>query len=251
MLRRLMLGGQRTVWIRNNPEFQLLADCVHASTLTNFSSLREPVSVHWDTVLGLARRHRVEGHLAETLLRKGAGVPALPQSVESQLRQSRQKIALRELRLLSGLKAIKGRFDSAAIEFVLLKGLHTTSRGYGKLGIRTNHDIDLLVEEGKVREAAECLSNLGFRRLATGASAASNVDEDLVSGRKDLELYSADLDIVVDLHWRLFENPFLLPVEAIKKTRTENLFGGCEVRVLRPEANLVYLAVHGAHHGLA
>jgi hypothetical protein len=238
------------VWKTINHELQLIADCVCAATVTNFQRRYEAVSVDWDLVLGLARRHRVEGHLAEALLAKGiAGVPAVPQSVENQLRQSRQSIGLRELRLLSGLKAIKGRFDAAGIEFVLLKGLHTTSRGYGKLGIRTNHDIDLLVEEGQIREAAECLSHLGFRRLSTGASAVSDVEADLASGRKDLELYSDDLDIVVDLHWRLFENPFLLPVDAIVKTRTENLFGGCEVRVLRREANLVYLAVHGAHHG--
>jgi hypothetical protein len=188
--------------------------------------------------------------VAEALLRGGIiGIPELPQKVESALRKARQTITLRELRLLSGLKTIKERLDAAEIGFVLLKGLHTTSRAYGKLGIRTNHDIDLLVEEQDVQEAAERLELLGFRKLANGESATADFSEETKVKHKDLELYHPELDITVDLHWRLFTNPFLLPVQAIKKTKVEALFGGLPVNVLRPDANIVYLAVHGAHHG--
>jgi len=232
------------------PEFRLLAKCCAISTSGKARGSFEAPSLDWDLALSLAGRHRVEGQLAEALLRGGiAGIPELPQEVERALRQARQTITLRELRLLSGLQAIKERLDDAQIDFVLLKGLHTTSRAYGKLGIRTNHDIDLLVDEKDVQEAAERLSQMGFRKLANGEDATADFSDATKIKQKDLELYSADLDITVDLHWRLFANPFLLPVDRIRKTKVEALFGGCSVHVLRPEANIVYLAVHGAHHG--
>ncbi|WP_239807404.1 nucleotidyltransferase family protein [Croceicoccus hydrothermalis] len=204
-------------------------------------------SLDWDLVMRLAKRHRVKGHLAEYVL-KGASdnLTGVPPCVLTKLKTEKDALAFSEMRMLSAFKMIKDQLDNDRIGFVLIKGLQITSRAYGRLGIRSNHDIDILVDESDVVAAKKSLTRLGFNGNSdSGDIRASGV----MSKRKDLELYSDRLQVAVDLHWRFFVNRFLLPVMSADLTRTEHILGNCAVQVLQPHANIVYLSVHGAHHG--
>lgn len=199
--------------------------------------------VDWASLLRLADRHRVRPGLAAGLER--AGVKA-PQEQAEMLRAGLTRAAFDELSQAASIRRILAAFTSENLPIGVLKGVPLSLAIHGRLGLRISRDIDLIVAPADVPRALALLGTLGF---APAAEASEPDFPRMIRRRKDIELFAKDRRQVVELHWRLFDNPHLLPASAPLPFAWVSLPFGIDCLTLPQRLNLLYLAGHGAHHG--
>ena len=204
----------------------------------------------WDLFAALVKRHRVDGLVAAFLSDEAACAGlAPPPAMQAWARERTRLSPLFEMEQLAALGAILGELRGAGIDPVVLKGLHISQRLYGALGLRNNHDVDLLVPPADYDRAAACLTAAEFVRVIPPESTPAPEFARWRHRRKDASFQHKSGGTLVEVHWRLFDNRHLLPEGALGPPVRERLFGSVEARVLAPAANLVYLAAHGGYHG--
>ncbi len=217
--------------------------------LTNPDHTMAPDSrrkIDWPAIVDLARRHRVEGVVAQRVRDWGDQVP---DAIRSHFDACRRGHAIAALQACAGLKDIGDAFESRGVAYIVMKGLAISERFYGSRAERQSIDIDILVDESEIDPAVEALLKLGFEY-----EEAPNIPaycESLVRYvRKDVKLVRARDGLAVELHWRLGRNQYLLPWQFSDALRlSEHLtIAGAQHRVFKPSALLVYLACHGSMH---
>jgi len=171
----------------------------------------------------LARRHHVSAFVASAM--PACPVAEAPTLLAKGLRQAR------ETARLSGL------LEAAGLQVTVLKGAATALVAFGQHGYRQALDIDLLVPPDQVEAALRVLKQWGYH-----ADTPPGVHD------KDVALHNADTGVIVELHWRLFQNPRVLG-DAGHATRRIDLLPGRQVSALHPLVEALYLCCHGGEHG--
>lgn len=206
----------------------------------------------WSEVLGLARRHRISpfiSHRLETLaamLDKIGLAP--PNTVAASFRAEGQAALFHEMALLAELQRIKARFDASGITFLVIKGLVLSSRCHGQMGLRINHDIDLVVAPEQLFEAHDVLVGMGCRLVEPAGNPASEILAQWAHRTKDFVYLAPAGNTVIELHHRLFDNHALCDDAVFARARSVTLFEQTEVLTLNEGDELAYLALHGALH---
>ena len=108
----------------------------------------------WDQVARLAERHRVVALLAHAL--EDAAVQP-PPTARAELQRRGLQVACEELGMAAELTRLQSAFDAAACTFTVLKGVAAALQGFGRIGLRQNRDIDLLIEDKDLPLAVEVL----------------------------------------------------------------------------------------------
>jgi len=200
--------------------------------------------LNWSEFVALAERHRVAA-LVYAALRKSEVL--LPPSFEPALQGLSRQEALKELALAGEVVRLVKALSEAGVDPFLLKGVSIALQGYRRLGLRTNRDIDLLVETGELATSEAVLTRLGYKRLEPAGSLTTNVLHQWTVLHKDMVYFNAGADSIVEIHWRLFDNPNLMP--PIGQGAPERLsYGGCSLRILPRDYNIIYLCLHGMQH---
>jgi len=116
--------------------------------------------------------------------------------------------------------------------------------------LRDAGDIDLLVAERDVFRAGEILRAQGYVRLDPQARLTRRRLRSYVAHQKDFSYGHPLSDLIIDLHWRLFRNPFL-PANACLTNVGEDWvdLGSERIATLPAPRLLLYLCVHGALDG--
>lgn len=195
----------------------------------------------WQALLSLAERHRVVPALAAAAA--GLFRPA-PEPVASRLSALAGQAAFAELALAATTREIVAVLAQRGIACIVLKGVPLSMMIHGRLGMRTSRDIDLLVAPRDAPCALETLGKLGFRARDPRFCLAARMRR-----YKDVELFHDGRRQIVELHWRLFDNPHLLPFDDRTTPARAVLTSGEPCNVLPQRPNLLYLASHGAQHG--
>lgn len=202
-------------------------------------------TVDWELLLRLAERHRVFPALARAV---AVDTAVVPPEIGTFLAEKAQRSAFDELRAAATLGEITKLFEAEGIESAVLKGVPLSLMLHGRLGLRTSRDIDLLVPPERAWDAMQLLRSIGFRTKAAGEDIGSKAAlQRFMRSHKDVELVNDERQLIVELHWRLFDNPCLLPLTQWPQCDRVDLPGGA-CRVLPQRLNLVYLANHGAQH---
>lgn len=200
----------------------------------------------WDSLPGLAERHRVTPALAAAINRVGLVLPATPQKrIDLAITQA----AFDELAQAALVRDIVIAFRERDIRLVVLKGIPLSLRLHRRFGMRVSRDIDLLVAPGDVPAALARLMDMGFSLKSADDLVSSSRLRAHMRRCKDIELVHHDLKQVVELHWRLFDNPHLMPLSFPLATQMVMLPSHVACAVLPDRLNVLYLANHGAQHG--
>ena len=206
--------------------------------------------LNWTLFLSLAQRHRVTGLVAANLLavadQRDAGATP-PESIRRALQDWRQKALLLEVRALAELKTVLRAFQDRGMEPLLLKGLSMSHSAFGQLGLRHNRDIDLLVSETEVDETQKLLGDIGFLRVEPAADAPEALVKKWRDIKKDFVFMNPRAGAIVEVHWRLFDNPHLIP-RAGAASQKIVLFDQVECNTLTDSENFLYLCLHGGQH---
>lgn len=173
-----------------------------------------------------------------------------------ELRQESQSggdwtIKLESFSLIRALMEIAGSFAERGIGFVPLKGPVLSFRLYGDATHRHSRDLDILTAPGKVSDALQLLTALGYRYVTLQWPEKTDLQRILLKHTNQLSLHHPESGVTVELHWRLLNVlPFPENVldEIVAAHRESFNLGEQEFTVMSPELELLYLVIHGGLH---
>ncbi len=197
----------------------------------------------WDAVATLAAREGVEPLLYATL----RGLPWVPSGLVEQSRQVYLAQGLRNALLFRELEVALAALTEAGIPTLVLKGAALIPRLYSNPALRPMVDLDVLLHQEDVPAARRRLEDLGYQ-----PALLEPADGLTLAFENELLLTRADrTETAVELHWSLFDSPHYqhrLPMGWFWETAVEAQVGNTPVRILGPEAELLYLCGHLALH---
>lgn len=200
-----------------------------------------PRSMDWDRLGRLMHRHRVGPLVAHGL--ESAGI-ALPEFLRNAQRQS----TLAELGAVAQFERLRSLLGTHGIPVAILKGPAQSLRSFGRLGLRVNRDLDILIDPTLIDRAESSLVGGGYVRTEPSAAASGAARAQWLRNHKDMLFRHRDRHLVpVELHWRLFDNPAFLPDETAP-FHTLGIAPLADCLVLPDDINLRYLCGHGALH---
>lgn len=189
----------------------------------------------WETVLSLARRHRLRPLVWWSVAEGGISPPS---DVRTELKDVSDELVRRNLYMTSELVDLLDRLEERGLRALTYKGPSLAELAYGDVTRRSFVDLDLLVPEGDFREATDVLRAGGY------------VVEDSfpVFGEKTLQ--ERDTGLCVDLHFRVTPEryPFTFPFDRLWDGRVDVPLCGKAVQTFGPSDLLPVLAVHGTRH---
>jgi hypothetical protein len=203
--------------------------------------------IDWAEVHAYSRRHRVTPYAArclEPLVRD----LAVPEDVAALFSQDAQAATFHELGMMARLRGVKTLFDDAGIAFLVIKGLVLSSEYHGRMGLRVNHDIDVVVDPADVPRANGLLLGAGWTRIEPDAALEGQELADWIVRTKDWVYLDSSGRLILELHHRLFDNMLLCEPGIMERARSVRLFDQLNVHTLGPDDHPGYLALHGALH---
>jgi hypothetical protein len=229
------------------PEFRLAAACCRWPSESRNAAVRAAAAnlINWDDFLRIARRQRISGLVHDALLSAGIECPA---PVAEEFARQAQRIVRKNMILAAETVRLQRTFEAANIPVVALKGMALAQLAYGSLNIKETRDIDLLVPPNRAEAALQVLRLEGYT-LSYPAEHLSDSQRRAVFRYAREVTVKRDKQLIVELQWRLTNNPLLLTgIDAHSSAQSVALSDGAVVRTLAPDDLFAYLCVHGAQH---
>jgi hypothetical protein len=232
-----------------SPEFRLAVACAMwpPSDYRN-EAIRVAAAgvVDWPRFVRLTARHRIFGLVRDGLTRAH---PDLPPAIARQITAQAEKRVRQDLAMAAECLRLKNMFGEAGLPILFVKGAPLAIVAFGKLGLRSSQDIDLLVSPDALPAAIALLTGAGYRRYNPPPDIRDDMLRLLMPLRKDFGFAHPSTGIVIELHWRLFLNPHaMVGASIVESSRTVRLSAGAELRTLGDEDLFAYLCTHGAYH---
>jgi hypothetical protein len=199
-------------------------------------------SVTWDRFVKVAARHRVQAlcwHGLEPIH------DLIPSDIADDLRLKAAGIVESNLRIAAESARLLALFNSAGLPLLFLKGLSLDALAYRSPFLKMGWDIDLLIAQERLQEAALLLRTAGY---ASTTPKSDGVElQQWHNRRKESVWRHATNGIHLDLHTRLADHPALLSKVGIDSpTQIVTIAKGIELPTLARDELVAYLTVHGA-----
>ena len=200
----------------------------------------------WPRVAMIVDRHRVAG-----LFAAGIGALCPDAATRATIHALARDSAVQELQSVFETLRLVRVLEAAGIPVRVLKGASAAILAFGRFGLRYSMDIDLLVARSSVAHAATLLDAQGYVRIEPPADAGAAMLRARMARYKDLAFEHPDTGILIELHWRLFQNPYLLRGADLDAQAQMQLVPGASVAVLPRDQAILYMFAHGTEHGWA
>lgn len=201
--------------------------------------------VDWERFLAMVKRHRVHG-LAHRAL--GSAGVALPVPVRAALSEQARSIAFQNVAMAADYVALDAALAAAGVARLFVKGLTLAKLAYGDLGIKANHDIDILIAPDDLAAAVAVIEARGFRMIVPAKARARIATWHRYS--KESSWRHVDTGRMIDLHTALTDSPLSLAgVGVASPSQAVAIAGARSVATLKADDLFAYLAVHGASSG--
>jgi Uncharacterised nucleotidyltransferase/Transglutaminase-like superfamily len=233
------------------PEFELVLACLRWPQETvdgdRIRSLaRQPIS--WPYLLEITQYHKVVPLVLRNLEAFAPGY--MPDEASAGLLAAgavNDEICVRRT---SQLLLLNRFFRAQQIDLRIFKGIPLAITAFQDPALRDAGDIDLLVAERDIFRAGEILRVQGYVRLDPQARLTRRRLRSYAAHQKDFSYGHPLSDLIIDLHWRLFRNPFLPANAGLTDVGEAWVDIGSErIATLPAPRLLLYLCVHGALDG--
>jgi hypothetical protein len=232
-----------------SPEFRLAAACsIWPTSDRRIEAIHDAARerLDWPRFLRVARRHGVISLVHDGLTRARLKIP--PQVAE-QISDQAACILYENLAMATEALRLQRLFDDANLSVLFVKGASLAVLAFGNLGLRGGIDIDLLVAPETLLAATALLTDAGYRRFDPPPDITDAQLRLLMPLRKDLGFVHDATGLRVELHWRLFLNPFAMAKASLMaQSRVVPLTADTGLRTLGEEDLFAYLCMHGALH---
>jgi Uncharacterised nucleotidyltransferase len=195
----------------------------------------------WESLANEAREHGVFTLLVHECDRAGGVVPA---NVREDAARHHAVASVWHAHLVASLDALGELFSAADLRVVALKGPLLAERFYPEGALRPCVDLDLLVAEEDLDRTVAALEAAGWRADSGPSAAYARQHHYHLQLRRDGQP-------PLELHFRarVGFGTVMPAADLIRRSRPAPGAAGRGLRVLAPEDELVYLAVHAAAHG--
>lgn len=193
-------------WLaRQSPEFRLLVEATSGRDLTT----PPPQPIDWAVFHALAIRHGLISFAYRNL--GDDACPWVQSDTRSAMRRELKARITRNLGMAAETLRICQAFAAAHLPHVVLKGAALGETLYGNAGMRDSADMDILIPPDRAPQCLSIVEAMGF-----GSTMSPRPGPGLSLVRrfiaKDWHLKHRESGFLVELHWRLNENPFHLPL---------------------------------------
>ena len=230
---------------RFSPEFDLVALCCRHDDPAVPARLD---ATDWETidvsrVVRIARRHRVEALVAQSLSKtEAAGEIALSPLVERA-----RATAIDSLRLARSACLLGAQLDAAGIDWISIKGPAIAQLAYRSTAIKASRDLDILVSPSQFAAVFTLLADHGYQRVEPGPEVSAAQLATWMHHYKDCAWHHPASGMLVEVHGRLFANRLLMPSIGLNSPRQQVALPGIGTLPTLATAPLyAYLAGHGA-----
>jgi len=232
-----------------SPEFLLAAACAMwppSDRRTEAILAASTGPIDWTRFLRVVRRHRVLGLVHDGLKRAR---PEVPPEIVQEISTRAATLVRDNLAIAAETLRLQNMFDDGNLPTLFVKGASLAVLAFGDLGLRRGKDIDMLVASETLPAATALLADAGYCRFDPPPDISNASMRLLTPIRKDFGFIQESTGMVVELHWRLFLNPYALAEASVMAaSRTVPLTANAGVRTLGEEDLFSYLCMHGALH---
>ena len=232
-----------------SPEFRLVAACaIWPPSERRLAAIRSATSdtLDWPRFVRIALRHRVLGLVQDGLKQV---LPALPAGIAQEISTRSAQMLRESLAMADEALRLQRLFNEADIPVLFVKGASLAMLAFGTLGLSSGQDIDLLVPLKALPKASAMLMAAGYRRYNPPPEISDAQLRLLLPLRRDFGFIHEATGIQVELHWRLFLNPYAMAEDTLMaNSRVVPLVGTRGLRTLGEEDLFAYLCIHGALH---
>jgi len=170
----------------------------------------------------------------------------LPKNELQRFRSGYREIATQNIIMSSELLKVKQLLEKNGIEVIAFKGPILSQVAYGDITLRQYADLDILINEASLFEAASLLSKSSY----TSPSPITLLkDKNFLALNNDFNFFT-DKNIHIEIHWKLIREKIALNrnFKIYSNTKSVVSLNGQEVNTLSMEMLLVYLSLHGSKH---
>ena len=200
----------------------------------------------WRRFLRVVRRHQALGLVHEGLTQAR---PNLPPEIGREIGAQAATLVRENLAMAREALRLQRLFDDADLPVLFVKGAALAILAFGNLGLRSGQDIDILVAPEKLPAATTLILEAGYRRFDPPPNISDAQLRLLMQLRKDVGFVHPASGLWIELHWRLFLNPYAMAESSIMATpRVVPLAETEGLRTLGEEDLFAYLCMHGALH---
>jgi len=232
-----------------SPEFRLAAACaMWPPSDRRIGAIRAAASgiLDWPRLLRVSRRHRVVRLVDDGLTRAKL---ALPPEIADEIGARSAELASESLMMAAEALRLQRVFDEAGLPVLFVKGASLAVLAFGTLGLSSPQDIDLLVPLETLPTVSALIARAGYRRFDPPPEVSDAQLRRLLPLRKDFGFIHEATGLQLELHWRLFLNPYAMAsVPLMARSRIVPLTGKQGLRTLGEEDLFAYLCMHGALH---
>lgn len=228
----------------DQPEFQALVDVCLADPPRDLGA-----SLDFGKLVALAERHRVQGLVAEALVRLPAG--KIPADIAAWAAAEKRNLAIAYLTRMAELSRLVGLFSAHGIPTIALKGNTLAQALYAPHPeLRQSIDIDLIVAPERVADAERVVIAAGYVRDLPLPSVPPSADSMARYICNAYEYAHPELGQRVELHHRLVVDPCSLavPFDDLLERSEGTRVGDTVVRSLAADDLAIYLCAHAAGH---
>ena len=218
--------------------------CVDSQTVARCRRLLQE-DVNWERLITLAQRHALTPLLYWQL--RHFDNASVPVSHLTDLRNSFQQNAVRNLLLAQELVAIRRSFEARGIGSIPYKGPALAVLAYGNLSLRCFIDLDIIVRRKDVGVARSILSAGGY---SPHLSLTESQQAAMIRTHHGMAFSHADKKIILELHWDVAGKRFSSQYdpEGVWRRLTTVRLGDSTLEIMSVEDTLLSLCVHGSRH---
>jgi hypothetical protein len=242
-------GGYPLIAYPLSPELRLVAACgMWPPSARRVEAIRTAAAepLDWPRFLRVAKRHQLLGLVHDGLTRAR---PNLPVDIAREVGAHAATLVRENLAMACEALRLQRLFDDADLPVLFVKGAALAVLAFGNLGLRASQDIDLLIPQDMLPAATALILRAGYRRFEPPPDISDAQLRLVMRLRKDLGFVHETTGLRIELHWRLFLNPYsMTEASTMAASRLVPLGGAAGLRTLGEEDLFAYLCMHGALH---
>ncbi len=234
---------------RLSKDFQFLIACCQATPspedIKFIRSFLNQQHSMLDTLIQLANQHGILPLVYYNI--KTHTIDLEIQKFLPDLKQNYLAIAQRNILMSAELIRIMKLFKDNGIKALAFKGPTLSQMLYGDITLRQFGDLDILLKEKDIYDAANILINSGFINLNPLKMLNNDTCLDVA---KDFHILNPNGNIHIELHWKLFEKKHKINLSNLNAKDINQIIyiNKKEISTLSNEVLLVYLCIHGSKH---
>lgn len=222
--------------LKNKPELLFIIQTLSDKSNTDINLITKFNS---EEFIRLIKHHRLDSIFYKAIKEQNV---KLPNDLEVKLSDINKRNKMRMMKLTVELIRIHKFFTENNIDYISLKGPALSQQIYGDYTIRNSRDLDILVKEEDFIKASNLLKLLNYKNNKKFNSINK-------FNYKEFKFINSETKILVELHHRLFNNKYLLPIENQDFSSSQFVkINNINIPILPNKLNFEYIDTHAAAH---